>query len=293
MTRAVLVAGASGQVARSLGGLASTDFRFVPLGRPEFDLADRGSIDRAIEALAPVAVVNAAAYTAVDRAESEPEAALALNRDGAGALAEAAARAGVPIVHISTDYVFDGAKPEPYAETDPTGPLGVYGRSKLEGEAAVAAANPAHAILRTAWVYGPVGANFLRTMLRLAGERAVVRVVADQHGTPTYAPDIAAGIAAVLRRMLADPAAADWRGPFHMVAGGETTWAGFAEEIFRRSAERGGASARVEPITTQDYPTPAQRPANSRLDTTRFRQTFHHTLPHWQTSVPDCLQTIR
>lgn len=292
MTATVLVAGNSGQVARSLAALDMADFRFVAVGRPELDLADRGSIERAVAAHRPAAVVNAAAYTAVDKAEGEPEAAFAINRDGSGALARIAARHGLPIVHISTDYVFPGDKDGPYEEADATGPLGVYGRSKLEGEAAVAEANPAHVVLRTAWVYSPYGANFLKTMLRLAGDRDTVRVVADQRGTPTYAPDIAAGIAAVLRTILADPAGLGWRGTFHMVAEGETTWAGFAEAIFRRSAERGGPSARVEPITTADYPTPAKRPANSRLATARFRETFRHTLPDWQTGVGECFDAL-
>ncbi|KAB0679044.1 dTDP-4-dehydrorhamnose reductase [Aureimonas leprariae] len=293
MRRTVLVAGASGQVARSLAALDVPDLRFATLGRPDLDLSDPASIERAMDAHEPVAIVNAAAYTAVDRAETEPDAAFAINRDGASALAEAAARHGRPIVHISTDYVFDGTKPEPYVETDPTGPLGVYGRSKLEGEAAVAGANPAHVILRTAWVYSPYGANFLKTMLRLAGERDTVRVVADQRGTPTYAPDIAVGIAAVLRVALRQPGRTDWRGIVHMVAGGETTWAGFAEEILRGSAERAGPSARVEPVATPDHPTSAKRPANSRLATARFRRTFGHGLPEWQEGVRNCLDALR
>ncbi|MBE7186480.1 MAG: dTDP-4-dehydrorhamnose reductase [Methylobacterium mesophilicum] len=289
----VLVAGASGQVARSLAALDASDLGFVALGRPDLDLGHRASIERAVDAHTPVAIVNAAAYTAVDKAESEPDAAFALNRDGAGVLAEVAAQYGLPIVHISTDYVFDGTKPEPYLETDATGPLGLYGRSKLEGEAAVAGANPAHVILRTAWVYSPYGANFLKTMLRLASERDTVRVVADQQGTPTYASDIAQGIVAVLRKALADPSNSDWRGIFNMVCEGETTWSGFAEEIFCRSKELNGPSARVEPIATADYPTPAKRPANSRLATDCFRRTFHHTLPEWRSGVGDCLAVLQ
>lgn len=292
MMRTVLVAGRSGQVARSLAALETPDFRFLALGRPVLDLDARASIIRAIEAHAPVAVVNAAAYTAVDKAESEPDAAFAINRDGAGALAEAAARRGLPIVHISTDYVFSGTKLGPYVETDATGPLGVYGRSKLEGEAAVAAANPAHVILRTAWVYSPYGANFLKTMLRLAAERGSVRVVADQHGAPTCAHDVATGIATVLRTVLAKADVTHWRGVFHMVAEGETTRAGFAEEIFRRSAERGGPSAGIEPVPAADCPTPARRPANSRLSTARFRLVFRHSLPEWREGIPRCLGAL-
>lgn len=292
MKSAILVAGRSGQVARSLARLSVTDLDFVTVGRPELDLAYPESIERAIRAYRPAAVVNAAAYTAVDKAESEPEEAFAINRDGAANLAKAAARHGLPIIHISTDYVFAGDKPTPYVETDATGPLGIYGRSKLEGEVAVAQANPAHVILRTAWVFSPYGSNFLKTMLRLAADRDTLRVVADQHGTPTYAPDIADAVLNVLRRVLSEQASEAWRGVFHMVAEGETTWAGFAEEILRLSGKRGGVSATVSPISTADYPTPARRPANSRLDSTRFRAIFAHKLPNWQSGVERCVAAL-
>lgn len=288
MTR-ILVAGRSGQVARSLDALQSTPFEFVTLGRPDLDLGDAATIERAVLAVRPAAIVNAAAYTAVDKAENEPDLAFAINRDGAGLLAAAAARHGLPIIHLSTDYVFAGDKAEPYVETDAVGPQGIYGRSKLEGELAVAAANPAHVILRTAWVFSPYGGNFLKTMLRLAATRDTVRVVADQHGTPTYAPDIAEAIAVVLARALAEPTAEDWRGVFHMVAEGETNWAGFAEAIFERSRAGGGADARVESISTAEYPTPARRPANSRLATAKFRAAFRHALPDWHAGVAACL----
>ncbi|PZO75765.1 MAG: dTDP-4-dehydrorhamnose reductase [Mesorhizobium amorphae] len=290
--KTVLVAGREGQVARALAELADERFRFVCLGRPDLDITDRASVRRAIEAERPDAIVNAAAYTAVDKAESEPELAYAANRDGPANLAEAAADAGLPLVHLSTDYVFPGTSQDPYRETDPTGPLGVYGRSKLAGEEAVAAAQPAHAILRTAWVYGPHGANFLKTMLRLAKDREEIGVVADQRGTPTYAPDIAEAITAVLAKALAAPDDTNWRGTFHMVATGETDWAGFATEIFRQSAAQGGPHARVRRITTADYPTPAKRPANSLLDTTRFRETFGHVLPRWESGVERCLVSL-
>lgn len=288
----ILVTGRDGQVARSLTAAASRGLSATTLGRPDLDITDAGAIARAIDVVRPDIVVNPAAYTAVDRAESEAEAAFAVNRDGAGNVAAAAAAAGLPIIHISTDYVFAGGKTAPYVETDITGPTGVYGRSKLAGEQAVAAANPAHAILRTAWVYSAHGNNFVKTMLRLAGDRDVVRVVADQHGTPTYAADIAAGIVAVARRILAAPQRDDWRGIFHMVAAGETSWAGFAAEIFSQSAEHGGPGARVEQITTADYPTPARRPANSRLDTTKFRATFAYALPEWRSGVKRCVAEL-
>ena len=288
----LLVTGRSGQVATSLLALAAPDLEIVALGRPELDITDRASLDRAIAAHRPDVVVSAGAYTAVDRAETDVDVAFAANRDGAGHAAAAAAAAGLPIIHISTDYVFPGDKAEPYVESDATGPVSVYGRSKLEGETAVLAANPQAAVLRTAWVYSPYGNNFLKTMLKLAATRDALRVVGDQQGTPTYAPDIAEAIVVVARRMLASPAAEDWRGVFHLVATGTTNWADFAAEIFRQSAARGGPSASVEAIGTADYPTPAHRPANSRLDTARFNGVFGHRLPSWQDGVGRCLAAL-
>jgi dTDP-4-dehydrorhamnose reductase len=288
----VLVTGKEGQVARSLAALASPQLEFVTLGRPDLDITDVSSVTRAIERVGPAVIVNPAAYTAVDKAESESEAAFAVNRDGARNVAAAAAAADLPVIHFSTDYVFAGDKQDPYVETDPTGPTGVYGSSKLAGELAVAEANPAHVILRTAWVYSPYGANFVKTMLRLAADRDGLRVVGDQHGTPTYAPDIAEAVAVVARRLVEAPQARDWRGVFHMVATGETSWAGFAEAIFAESARRGGPTAAVEPITTADYPTPARRPANSRLDTRKFVSVFGHALPDWQDGVRRCLAAL-
>jgi len=288
----LLVTGRDGQVARALVGLAAPDLEVEALGRPELDITDRSSIDRAIARFGPDLLVNAAAYTAVDKAESEADAAFAVNRDGAGNAAAAAAAAGIPVIHLSTDYVFAGDGTAPYRETDPTGPAGVYGRSKLDGEGAVGAANPAHVILRTSWVYAPWGNNFAKTMLRLASDRDAVRVVADQHGAPTYAPDIAEGIVAVARTALTGSRSGDWRGVFHMTGGGETTWAGFAEAVFAESASLGGPSARVEPISTADYPTPARRPANSRLDNSKFRAAFAHALPDWRDGVGRCVRAL-
>lgn len=288
----LLVTGRDGQVAQALLALSKGDVEVVALGRPALDITDRASITRAIAEHRPDVLVNAAAYTAVDKAESEEDAAFAVNATGAGNVAAAAADAGLPVIHISTDYVFAGDKAEPYRESDPTGPEGAYGRSKLEGERLVAAANPNHAILRTAWVYGPYGANFLKTMLRLSETRDEVRVVADQRGTPTYAPDIAEGILAVARALSQTPEASDKRGVFHMVSEGETTWAGFAEAVFTELAASGGKSVRVVLITTADYPTPARRPANSRLDTSRFRQAFDHALPKWTSGVSRCMAAL-
>ncbi len=291
----LLVTGRTGQVARSLVDRACDGIVVVALGRPDLDIVDRASIDRAIAAYEPDILVSAGAYTAVDKAESDTASAFSVNRDGARNVAAAAATAGLPLIHISTDYVFDGEKPEPYVESDPTAPQGVYGASKLAGEDAVLAAHPAAVILRTAWVYSPYGNNFLKTMLRLAGDRDVLRVVADQRGNPTYAPDIADGILAVARRLVGGPTGESEalpRGVFHMTAPGETSWAGFASEILARSKDRGGPFAQVEPIDTAQYPTPARRPASSRLDCSRFAETFDHRLPHWEDGVARCLDTL-
>ncbi|CEJ11675.1 dTDP-4-dehydrorhamnose reductase [bacterium YEK0313] len=288
----LLVTGRQGQVAQALAGLVRADVTIVALGRPDIDIRDRASLDRAIAANRPDIVVNAAAYTAVDKAETESALAFAVNADGAGHVAAAAEAAALPVLHLSTDYVFAGDKDGAYRETDPVAPLNVYGRSKHAGELAVAAANPAHAILRTAWVYGAHGTNFLTTMLRLAREQDTLRVVADQRGTPTQASDLAEAILVAARAMSAAPEAEDWRGLFHVAGTGETSWADFAGEIFRQSAARGGPSAHVEPIGTADYPTPARRPANSRLDAGRFRMTFGHALPHWTSGVARCLDVL-
>ncbi|WP_181707957.1 dTDP-4-dehydrorhamnose reductase [Chthonobacter rhizosphaerae] len=288
----IAVTGREGQVVQSLlerGPIAGATV--IAVGRPDLDLADPGTVMPALEAAAPDLVVSAAAYTAVDKAETDAATAHAVNGAGAGAVAAAAARLGVPVIHLSTDYVFDGAKPDPYVETDPTGPLGVYGASKLAGEAAVAAAAPDHVILRTAWVYSPFGANFVKTMLRVGETRDVVRVVADQHGRPTAALDIADAVIQVGRNLLGsdDPAL---RGVFHMAAGGEATWADFAEAIFAEAAARGRRVPAVERIATTDYPTPARRPANSRLDGTKLSNAHGVVLPDWRASLGVCMDRL-
>ncbi|GAC1044648.1 dTDP-4-dehydrorhamnose reductase [Rhizobium sp. No.120] len=288
----LLVTGREGQVAQSMLALSSSSAEVVAVGRPMLDIRDIGSIESAISTYRPDVVVNAAAYTAVDKAESDTEAAFAVNASGAGNVALAARRAGLPVIQISTDYVFDGLSASPYAEDGQTGPQSVYGHSKLAGEMEVATANPSHVILRTAWVYSTYGNNFLKTMLRLADERSELRIVADQLGTPTYASDIAAGILVVAHRICGGRGAANCFGTFHMVAAGETSWAGFAREIFAQSTLVGGSSADVIDITTADYPTPARRPANSRLQTTRFKDNFGYELPVWQDGVRRCIREI-
>ncbi len=279
----LVVTGSQGQVVRSLIECAGPDLEIVALGRPELDLEHPGDLAALFARHAPDVIVNAAAYTAVDKAESERETAFAVNGAGAGAVAAAAKSLDLPVVQISTDYVFDGAGGKPLLETDPTGPIGAYGASKLAGELAVAAATPNHAILRTAWVYAPFGANFVRTMLRLAATRDELKVVGDQQGTPTSALDIAVAIEAVARNLAAAPDDPQLRGVFHMTAsGGPISWADFATEIFRQSASRGGPSARVTAISTSDYPTPARRPAWSCLDAAKLSAVHGVTLPHWR-----------
>lgn len=288
----IAVTGKTGQVVTSLvERAAGTDVEIVPIGRPELDLADAGSVRQALEALKPDVIVSAAAYTAVDKAESEEEAAFAVNAAGAGAVAAAAAALGVPVIHISTDYVFPGDKPAPYVESDPTGPVSVYGRSKLEGERLVAQATPNHVILRTAWVYSPFGANFLKTMLRLAETRDHLRVVADQHGTPTSALDIADTVIAIARRLVADPDPA-LRGIFHMTGSGEATWADFAEAIFAGLSARTGKAVTVERIPASEYPTPAKRPANSRLSNDKLEKAYQLRLPDWKNSTDAVIERL-
>jgi dTDP-4-dehydrorhamnose reductase len=290
----LLLTGRHGQVAKALAARAALrpGYEIMSLARPEFDLSDARAGLESLGAVDADIVVNAAAYTAVDQAEAEPDAAMAANGVGAGEIAAWAAARGLPIIQISTDYVFDGTKAEAYNEADPVGPIGAYGRSKLEGERRVAASHPDHAILRTAWVFGPSGRNFVRTMLRLAESRSEVSVVADQMGCPSYAPDIADAILKVAQNLLAQPRASGATGVFHLAGLGETSWAGFAEAIFALSAERGGPSAIVRPITTAQYPTPARRPANSRLDCSLLARRHGVAMPHWRDALGRCLDHL-
>ncbi len=287
----LLIAGWQGQLARALVEIApgAPDIDALAIGRPALDLCEPASITRAMTDFRPDVIINTAAYTAVDKAESEPDAAFALNRDGARMLAEAAHKRGAAIIHVSTDYVFDGAKPTPYQEEDATGPLNVYGRSKLEGEMAVRAANPRHVIVRTSWVHSATGANFVRTMLRLGAERPSLRVVDDQVGCPTYAPHLAAAVLGIARQIAGrDASDAAW-GTYHAAGTGAVSWCGLAREVFQASALQNGPVASVEPISTADYPTPARRPANSRLDCGRLDQVFGIRLPDWESGVADCV----
>jgi len=290
----IAVTGTAGQVVTSLVERGTAQgHEVIAIGRPDLDLADPASVIRALEAAKPDAIVSAAAYTAVDKAESESDVAHAVNGTGAGAVAQAAKALGVPLIHISTDYVFDGALDRPYVESDPTGPTGVYGASKLAGEQAVLATYPENsAVLRVAWVYSPFGGNFVKTMLRLAGDRDELGVVGDQVGNPTSALAIADGIIQVATNMVSG-SYPEQRGVFHMTAQGEGSWADFAEAIFAASAARGGPSASVRHIGTADYPTPATRPANSRLDCARIAAAHGVTLPDWRTSLDEVMDRLQ
>lgn len=282
----ILVIGRDGQLSQSLAEHArkqpGVDLHTV--GRPQLDLAQPDAISSQIDGLRPDLVINAAAYTAVDKAEFEPEKAFAINRDGAAAAARSAANVNAGFVHISTDYVFDGSKTEPYVEQDATGPLNVYGRSKLEGELAVFAAHPRALVLRTSWVFSPFGSNFVKTMLRVGEERPLLRVVNDQIGNPTSALDLASAIldvASLLR---------DQRGGlYHLSGTGSASWYEFAEFIFKESRKHGGPSPALEAIPSSEYKTPAQRPINSRLNCDAFAGRFGMTLRPWRETV---LETI-
>jgi dTDP-4-dehydrorhamnose reductase len=278
-------------LARGLVETAGAGVQVVAIGRPDLDLADEKSVAAAIARERPDIVVNAAAYTAVDRAETEPAIAHAVNALGAEHVAAACAANAIPIIHISTDYVFDGTKDGPYVEDDPTAPINVYGRTKLEGEQRVAEACERHLILRTAWVHSPWGVNFVKTMLRLATARPNIGVVDDQTGSPTYAPHLAATVLAIAARAAADPAGMRW-GVYHAAGLGETTWFGFAREIFRHAVEQGLPAAEVAAIATAAYPTLARRPANSRLNCDRLRLLLGVELPDWRVGVGDCVARI-
>jgi dTDP-4-dehydrorhamnose reductase len=289
----ILVTGRDGQVARALAERsANHGHTLIFAGRPELDLSEPETIRDTVARIAPDVVVSVAAYTAVDKAEEEEALAMRINGEGPGHLAEAARKIGARIIHLSTDYVFDGSGDRPWREDDPAGPLGAYGRSKLAGEAAVRQAAPDHhLILRTAWVYSPFGANFVNTMLRLAETRDEVRVVDDQFGNPTSALDIADAVLAICDRWEEDPATGSGQ-TCHLAGTGQTNWAGFASHVFDVSARFGGPSARVTGIPTSDFPTPARRPANSRLDTNRFAETFGWRAPEWRGSVEKVVRRL-
>lgn len=280
----IAVTGINGQVTRALQGLGNSDLKIVPLGRPEIDLRSPKKLRNTMVLVDPDIIVSAAAYTAVDKAETEREEAFAINRDGAKALAESAFELDIPIIHLSTDYVYDGMKAQPYNETDPTRPTSVYGQSKLEGEFAIAETTSNHAILRTAWVYSTFGHNFVKTMLQLAKTRDQVSVVTDQFGCPTSADDIALAIAAIATR-IANDKAPELRGVFNLAGSGEASWADLATHVFSVLNTETGKSVSVARIGTSEYPTAAKRPLNSRLDCTKLNSLYDIHLPFWQEST--------
>ena len=289
----VFVAGKSGQVAQSLVDAAPEHFLDITCaGRDDIDLFSLDACRKTISELRPGAIINAAAYTAVDEAESDIQAATALNRDAAANLATIAAELGIPFLHISTDYVFDGTKGDAYTETDKAKPTGVYGQSKLDGEKAVQAANPDAMIFRTAWIYSPYGKNFLKTMLRLAETREELGVVSDQTGSPTYALDIAHALLTIIQRIREQGWQPAYAGVFHMTAHGSTSWHGFAKEIFTCAKKYQRKKPKVNAITTNEFPTPTKRPANSVLDNSKLEKVFCIQLPWWQDGTARCVYTL-
>ncbi len=280
----ILLFGKTGQVGGQFARLGATLGNILAIDRATCDLTSETAVRDFILKAAPGCIVNAAAYTAVDKAESDEAACFAVNAHAPGAMAAAARELGIPMVHYSTDYVFNGEKRTPYVETDPTGPLGVYGRSKLEGEQRITAVGGEAVILRTSWVYGAEGQNFLRTMLRLGAERPELRIVADQVGSPTSSKAIAAATVRILEAGLLSP------GVYHMTAAGSTSWFGFAEKIFALAEMP--SKPKLVPIATEDYPTPAKRPRNSVLSNEKFAGTFGFRLAAWDESLTKEMEKV-
>lgn len=291
--RRILVTGQGGQLATGLtDSLPKLGFEALLVGQPDFEFDKPETVIGAFTKLRPEAVVNCAAWTAVDAAEDDEAGAFRANALGPGLVARLCAEAAIPLIQISTDYVYDGLKGAPYLERDLPNPLSAYGRTKLAGEWAALAENPMTSVLRTAWVFSPVGKNFVRTMLAVGATRPELRVVADQYGHPTAAPDLADAIAAILARIRVTGWQPSYRGVFHATAQQSTHWHGFAEAIFAGAAKRGGPSPRVLPIATQEYPVKATRPADGRMDGTKLAETFGVTLPDWQQGLERVLQAL-
>jgi len=287
----ILVVGKQGQVATELAlQLPHAGHEFIALSRPGFDLQHPESLGRVVADYAPDAIINAAAYTAVDRAEDEPEVANAINGFALGVLGQAAA--GIPVIHYSTDYVFDGTKASPYSETDPTNPIGAYGASKLLGEQKLLAANPRSVVLRTSWVCSPHGNNFVKTMLRLGRERPEISVVRDQQGAPTFADDLAKAAITLLPKLVAAPAADPAFGIFHYTGDPDTNWHDFAFMIFAAAAQRGQRPPGLRAITSDQFPTKARRPANSRLDCSKIQTIHGLSRPDWEAALARTLDQL-
>jgi dTDP-4-dehydrorhamnose reductase len=283
----ILINGRHGQVSHELQQRLGAVGELLVLGRDQLDLAQPDQIRRQVQNIRPDLIINAAAHTAVDLAESEPQSAFSINAVAPGILAEEALALDIPLIHYSTDYVFDGTKDGPYNEDDTPNPLGVYGKSKLAGEQAVRDVQGKHLILRTSWVYSTHGRNFLLTMQRLLQEKPELRVVADQIGAPTWAGTIANSTLALIERWQTGQVA-NW-GTYHLSAQGETSWFGFAQAIGEALREQGKPCADLLPIPSSDYPTPAARPLNSRLDCSRLQRDWGVSQPDWQTALRECL----
>ena len=291
--RRILVTGRGGQLATGLeSSLPKTGFDPILVGQPDFEFDRPETVADAFAAARPDAVVNCAAWTAVDAAEDDEAGAFRANALGPAQLADLCARARIPLIQISTDYVHDGLKGTPYLESDAPNPLSAYGRTKLAGEWAALAGNPMTTVLRTAWVFSPIGRNFVRTMLTAGDARPELRVVADQQGHPTAAPDLADAIAAILARVRESGWREEYRGVFHAVAEGHTNWYAFAEAIFAAAHPYGGPNPVVHAIATADYPTKARRPVDGRLDTTKLRATFGVALPPWQDGLARVMRAL-
>ena len=308
MTPRILLIGKNGQIGSALEPLLAPLGELTALGRSDLDLANPDDIRRAISSLRPLIIVNAAAYTAVDRAEAEEPLARAINGDAPAVIAEEARKIGAFLVHYSTDYVFDGRSRSPYTESDSTNPVNAYGRTKLAGEEAIRNSQVPHLILRTAWVYATSGKNFLLTILRLAAERNELRIVNDQFGAPTWSREIAAGTARVLNPFCTSESAlqefAALSGTYHLTAAGQTTWCDFALAILDESSHLSHQPAwltavnsgrplraKIVPIPTADYPTPALRPAYSVLSNARFASTFGFALPDWRAQLASAFRS--
>ena len=292
--RRILVTGRGGQLATGLEtALPAQGFEALLVGQPEFEFDKPETVIAAFQALKPDAVVNCAAWTAVDAAEDDEAGAFRANALGPALLGRLTREAGIPIIQISTDYVFDGLKGAPHLESDTPNPLGAYGRTKLAGEWSAQAANSRCIVLRTAWVFAPMGKNFLRTMLALGEQRPELRVVADQWGSPTAAPDLADAITAILTRLRTDGWRDDFAGTYHATGGGFTNWHSFAEAIFTEAAHHGAPRPKVHPITTADYPTKAKRPADGRLDNGKLSRVFGLALPAWEAGLARVMAALR
>lgn len=287
----ILISGQQGQVSQALQQRLQNMGELIVLGRDQLDLSQPESIRPVVRDIKPDLIINAAAHTAVDQAESEPDLAFAINATSPGVFAEEAAALGIPLIHYSTDYVFDGSKAGAWVEADTPNPLGVYGNSKLAGERAIAAAGGQHLILRTSWVYSLTGRNFLLTMQRLLQEREKLSIVADQIGAPTWAGTIAASTGALIERWR-DGAPGAW-GVYHLTASGETSWFGFAEAIGQQLINSGKPCAALEPIASSAYPTPAARPLNSRLDCSLLQRQWGVSQPDWHDALLECLAQQR